>query len=264
MADTICQGQGSHACDILLKQIIPAAGVLTSIAIFTSPMIHVLAVRKSQKLGALNPLPYPLMAGNCLGWALYGYIARDYYVMIPNLFGWSLSTFYLMSALPHMPRKRQDHMMGMYIGSQALLLLSGLVAFITLGGSSDGSGTAKTLMGCVTTVILVLFYLAPLSTLMHIIQTKDSSSVSIPLAVTSLVNGLLWGLYGLALADYFVACPNLFGFLTGCLQAVLKIVMPHDGHRASVSLHDNGRLEIQAGDFDAGASDDEDEENGVA
>ncbi|TPX36746.1 hypothetical protein SmJEL517_g01140 [Synchytrium microbalum] len=232
MADQLCGD--NHGCDVFLRYVIPSLGAITALSIFLAPMHSVLQVRNSQKL-TVNPNPFPLLTGNCFGWALYGYLARDYFIMLPNMIGWSTSSFYLFTTYPLLQRKQQDTLVGLYIASQALLLFSGCFAFITLGATDT---TGKTLVGIVTTAILVAFYFSPLSGLLQIIQSNDASSIHMPLALTSLCNGLLWGAYGLTIADYFVAVPNLFGFLTGCIQVILKVMLPSRSRRGSnASLH---------------------------
>jgi solute carrier family 50 (sugar transporter) len=43
------------------------------------------------KLGCLNPLPWSIMTGNCLGWTAYAYCTKDPFVLASNLPGLILS-----------------------------------------------------------------------------------------------------------------------------------------------------------------------------
>lgn len=48
------------------------------------------------RLGSLNPVPWAVMTGNCLGWAAYGYYTKDPFVLASNMPGLVLS-FWLNS-----------------------------------------------------------------------------------------------------------------------------------------------------------------------
>ena len=43
-----------------------------------------------------------------------------------------------------------------------------------------------------------VFYLSPLSTLLHVLRSKSSASLHLPLSIMTIVNGGLWVGYGLA------------------------------------------------------------------
>lgn len=52
---------------------------------------------KSLHLQALNPLPMVAMWANCVGWVVYSFINRDYYVLASNVPGLLLGTFMTIS-----------------------------------------------------------------------------------------------------------------------------------------------------------------------
>ena len=35
----------------------------------------------------LNPLPFPVLVGNCAGWVAYGFVTDDVLVLWPNVLG---------------------------------------------------------------------------------------------------------------------------------------------------------------------------------
>lgn len=45
----------------------------------------------------LNPLPFPTLTANCVGWVAYSYVARDALVLWPNMCGVLLGLFYFLS-----------------------------------------------------------------------------------------------------------------------------------------------------------------------
>lgn len=75
-------------------------------------------------------------------------------------------------------------------------------------------------------VILVLFYLSPLATLWGVFRRRDASSIHWPLALMTVINGLLWVFYGFAMSDAFIWAPNAFGALVGAMNLVLRCLFP--------------------------------------
>jgi hypothetical protein len=49
-------------------------------------------------LGPVNPLPYPLMLGNAIGWISYAFVQSDYFVFWANAPGMMLCIFYVVVA----------------------------------------------------------------------------------------------------------------------------------------------------------------------
>lgn len=45
----------------------------------------------------LNPLPFPALAANCAGWVAYSFVIDDALVLWPNMCGYLLALFYLLS-----------------------------------------------------------------------------------------------------------------------------------------------------------------------
>lgn len=80
--------------------------------------------------------------------------------------------------------------------------------------------------GCAANVMLVFFFLSPLATLLTVLRRRDSASLVLPLCIMNILNGALWGTYGLVRSDAFLWAPNLFGACLGVLQTVLRLSFP--------------------------------------
>ena len=61
-----------------------------------APVYDLREALKRGRLGNLNPVPWAVMTGNCLGWAAYGYYTKDPFVLASNMPGLVLS-FWLNS-----------------------------------------------------------------------------------------------------------------------------------------------------------------------
>lgn len=62
------------------------------------------------------------------------------------------------------------------------------------------------------------------SSLADVIKTRNSISISIPLALTSFFNAIFWTIYGLFVNDIFIYLSNAFGVVFAITQLVLVLV----------------------------------------
>jgi solute carrier family 50 protein (sugar transporter) len=65
---------------------------------FTAPVQDLRRALQQGSLGALNPFPWAMMTGNCLGWIVYGFYTRDAFVFAANVPGLILSFWLNMGA----------------------------------------------------------------------------------------------------------------------------------------------------------------------
>ena len=91
---------------------------------------------------------------------------------------------------------------------------------------------------CAGNLILVFYFMAPLSTLLQVLRQRDSSSLVLALSVMNTLNGLLWASYGIfALGDPLVWAPNAFGATLGIVQTVLKLTIPSKENQYASPTH---------------------------
>ena len=54
---------------------------------------------------SLNPLPYPVIFANCLGWTVYAMLKHDWFVYLGSVSGIAMGLLFITSTLPHTPSK---------------------------------------------------------------------------------------------------------------------------------------------------------------
>ncbi|KAG1680394.1 hypothetical protein FOA52_015485 [Chlamydomonas sp. UWO 241] len=183
-----------------------------------SPLRAVFQIRCSQTLGAINPLPYPMTAINCVAWIVYGAAAEDPFLTPPNIIGLVAGMFFTLSVLPVCSRKMQDLIVGICLFASFVFGLLTIVSAFALSHSQH-----KAMWGAMCIAILCIYYLIPLSTMLHIIRAREASSIYLPLAITAMVNGAMWMIYGFAVSDMIIAGPNAIGVAVGIAQVLLRL-----------------------------------------
>jgi solute carrier family 50 protein (sugar transporter) len=248
------QNCNSDACEIIFSQLFPALGVVVANALFLSPLPAILNASKRQKLGAINPVPFPLIFVNCVTWLQYSLVVKDYYLFFANYFAIPLSLYYTITCLSlgtlEVAQAEQEDQKSLaqmarlvrwskYIGVVGLLVIQigTMLSFITFTDQS----TRQQIMGGFCIGILVLFYVSPLSTFYHVIKTNNSESFYWPLSLMTFLNGALWVFYGSFIGDAFIWAPNVIGAIMGIIQLVCIFLYP----KRLVRLDSDIQIQIQ-------------------
>lgn len=88
---SISSASAEDIADIFLNLICPFLGCLLAAATFSAPIEDLRQALLDQRLGHLNPRPWALMTGNCLGWCAYAYYTKNPFVLASNIPGLVLS-----------------------------------------------------------------------------------------------------------------------------------------------------------------------------
>ncbi len=206
--------------DLLTSRIAPVLGVFTSEFLALGPLSAILACRKSKSLGELNPLIFPLLFGNSIGWVIYSSATRDPYVFAGNAGGVVLSLFYLLSAYSLTTCAATKSRL-------EVITLFLLALWCSVGFSAammDDKALGVHVIGFLGNVVVFLLFASPLLTFSKVVSTKDSSSINRPFAFCQVLNCVTWFAYGLAISDVYIALPNFVGLLLGLAQVVLILL----------------------------------------
>ncbi|KAJ3033233.1 hypothetical protein HK097_004929 [Rhizophlyctis rosea] len=240
----------TQACHIAFSYVVPSIGLCTALGMYLAPLPAVRRVCKDQDIGSLNPFPFAVNATNSISWIIYALLKQDYFIFFTNFMGYTLGTYETLSVLTYAPRRLQTRIIQTWLAITCTAFLTGIVCFAILPQTlpTTGASIANTLMGSINTAFLVLLYGAPLTTMYNVVKTRDSSSINLPLAVASIVNGGLWFIYGMTIGDPFVWAPNGAGAVMGVLQVVVKILFR--GRRESDTDSIETVVAVESGDVD--------------
>ena len=213
---------------VMTKWVAPLFGVVMANIMFATPMSAVLKARKDESLGSLNPIPWPAITGNCIAWIGYSYFKGDWFVFCANQPGFLMGMFYSLTAVGLAPRKTKDQLITIFQLLSLVLPSCGVVLSVALGDSV--SHKKKTFIwGLLCNLILVIYYSAPLSTLVHVVKTKSAASLHWPSCLMNFCNSTCWIAYGAAIQDYFILSPNAAGMVLSLIQLCLILVYKGKG-----------------------------------
>ena len=140
------------------------------------------------------------------------------------------------------PAPASHEIMVLAISSLWLMLFT-LVVF---GQYTLDNATRTLIIGVSVNFNLMFFYAAPLSKIATVLETRSSKLIHIPTMITSLLNGMLWFVYGLEVSDPFIAVPNGFGAALGVAQVFLCLIFPRHHCKYTHDTSGDGMIRVQS------------------
>ena len=188
--------------DVGSAVVAPVLGTLFCFGMWLSPLRAVLEVRRTKKMGVLNPLPFGITVINCIAWVTYGCMKRDLYLFFANGSGLVLGFFYCLSVLPYLNRDESATIeekrlkMGvevLVVGGVAFWAMIAMIVFIILDPTQTHDVmTGQTIVSSFGVVCGLSYYASPLTTMVEVIKIKDSSSLYAPMILMNLATAFLW------------------------------------------------------------------------
>lgn len=84
----------------------------------------------------------------------------------------------------------------------------------------------KLYIGIIANINTLFFYGAPLTTIVTVLKTRDSSSIHRRTMIMNTVNACFWTAFGIGIMDLVVLIPNALGAILGFIQMFLCLIAP--------------------------------------
>lgn len=246
---------------VMLGYFCPSLGVLMAMALYAAPAVALHKALRVGNLGPLNPIPWAIMSGNCVGWCAYASYTHDPFILASSLPGLRLSIWLNLGAaqLQYVqPVESQsddeasvqpagDERHGTIIMSNGaegngarsskssrlrqevlfmIVLAIWAIILVCVGWVGPLRQYAIPTIGWFVNANLILFYAAPLQTMTAVISTGFSDSLHRPTVVLTCLNAMLWMTYGVAKNDVVMYTPNIIGLMLGIAQGIMLLRFP--------------------------------------
>jgi len=203
--------------------IVPCCGLILGYILAVSPTWSLLLDRKRGVLRS-DPLPYPFALTSFTEAALYGVCLDDKWLIMSNAPMVPVCFFNVLTAL----RLETDPRAVLKVEVATLFGSLIVVNLLVLCTSGAFIGEAKFRIAIAgNTLMFTIFcqFASPCIAAVRAIQSRDTSAISFPLSIASIVCSGFWVMYGLANGLLQLWCPNLVAMLLSAFTIVVKIYL---------------------------------------
>ncbi|KAI3760049.1 hypothetical protein L1987_50438 [Smallanthus sonchifolius] len=208
----------------LLASIFGILGNIISFCVFLAPLPTFYRICKKKSTEGFQSVPYSVALFSCMLLLYYGYLKTENGMMIItiNSIGCVIETAYLVIFLIYATRES-------LISTVKLLALFnilsyGLIVVVTTLFVTDHGPKQVAIVGWICAVFSVCVFAAPLSIMRLVIKTKSVEYMPFSLSFFLTLCAVMWFFYGLLIKDYYVATPNVLGFIFGVAQMILYVI----------------------------------------
>ena len=212
---------------IFINYVCPFVGSVLGTAMFFSNTfnMHRQSALKNG-LGDINPIPYSAIVGNCIGGCFYGILIKNHWLWWGNFPGLIIGLYLCCEALSACGQRESDCIARTILKRSLLLWVIFWALTVWTTTFMLAAAAQETVVGFFFSGVSVILYAAPLSTLVTVISTWDSSSLYLPMSAIAATCTGFWSVYGFVIGDPFVWVPNGLGLFLSAIQLTLIGVLP--------------------------------------
>nr|CAD1839038.1 unnamed protein product [Ananas comosus var. bracteatus] len=193
-------------------------GNLISFVVYLAPIPTFCRVYRAKSTQGFQSVPYVVALFSAMLWIYYALVNTHATLLITiNSFGCMIESIYIIMYLVYAPRKAKIQTFGL-IFLFNVVVFSLIILFTLL--LATGSNRVK-LLGWICVVFSVSVFVAPLSIIRLVIQTRSVEYMPFYLSFFLTISAIIWFLYGFLTKDLYVQLPNVLGFTFGFVQMAL-------------------------------------------
>ncbi|KAK8967885.1 Bidirectional sugar transporter SWEET4 [Platanthera guangdongensis] len=179
------------------------AGNVISLGMFLSPMPTFIRIYKKKSVEEFSIVPYVATLMNCMLWMLYGLPVvhpKSFLVLTINAAGSSIELSYVILYLIFSSGPKRLKALSLFL-AELVFVATIAVVVITCFHTHE---RRSLFVGILCVIFCVMMYLAPLTVMRLVIQTKSVEYMPLFLSVASFFNGLCWTIYAQIRFDLFI------------------------------------------------------------
>ncbi|GAA0151520.1 hypothetical protein LIER_37303 [Lithospermum erythrorhizon] len=196
-------------------------GNIVSFMVFLAPVptFHKICKRKSSD--GFQSIPYAVALFSASLLLYYAYLKKNAFMIVTiNGIGCVIEITYLFIYLFYASKKYRiiafRFILLLNVGAQGLVMLCSL---LLVKGQNR-----KTMVGWVCAAVNLAVFAAPLSIMRQVIRTKSVEFMPFTLSLFLTLCATMWFFYGFFISDYYIALPNVIGFILGIAQMGLYLI----------------------------------------
>ncbi|XP_065872831.1 bidirectional sugar transporter SWEET12-like [Euphorbia lathyris] len=196
-------------------------GNIVSFVVFLAPVPTFLRVCKKKSTEGFQSFPYVISLFSAMLWLYYASLKSDAFLLITiNSVGCLIESIYIAIFITYAPKQARMFTLRMLL----FLNLGGFCLILLLSHFLAQGSSRVTILGWVCVIFSVCVFAAPLTIIRLVIKTKSVEFMPFSLSLFLTVSAVMWLFYGILLKDFYIAVPNILGFVFGVAQMILYVI----------------------------------------
>ncbi|KAI3470277.1 hypothetical protein Pfo_026940 [Paulownia fortunei] len=194
---------------------------IISFLVFLAPLPTFYTIYKKKSSEGFQSIPYSVAFFSASLLLYYAFLKTNAYMIISiNGIGCVIEAIYLFIYLIYAPKKAKIFTMRLIL----LFNIGGLGAIMIVSLLVFKGPKRVSLVGWTCAIINLAVFAAPLSIMKRVIRTKSVEFMPFTLSFFLTLCATMWFFYGFFIKDYYIALPNVLGFLFGITQMILYFI----------------------------------------
>lgn len=207
-------------------------GNIVSFGVYLAPLPTFWRIYKRKSTEGFQSIPYAVALFSAMLLLFYAFVKDDNTTMIVtiNAIGCAIEGFYLTVYLIYAPKNARVYtakLLSLFNVAFYGLIVVTTVVFVRGGNHHhllSRGGDREKVVGWICAVFSVSVFAAPLSVMRMVIRTKSVEYMPFWLSFSLTLCAVMWFFYGFLIRDFYIALPNILGFLFGIAQMILYIL----------------------------------------
>ncbi|KAL5725801.1 hypothetical protein ACHQM5_008903 [Ranunculus cassubicifolius] len=204
----------------MLTLIFGILGNIFSVLVYLAPLPTFYRIYKKRSTEGFQSTPYVFALLSGVTWIYYAFLKSGAFLLITiNAFGCVIETIYIVLFIVFAARK------AMVLATMLLFVAMGVFSLIVLLTLFLAKGEHRVyILGWISVAISTSVFASPFGIMRLVIQTKSVEFMPFSLSLFLTLSAIMWFSYGMVLKDYFIAVPNVVGFIFGVIQMGLYVM----------------------------------------
>lgn len=196
-------------------------GNIVSFLVYLAPLPTFYRIYKKKSTEGFHSIPYAVALFSAMLLLYYGFLKTNGLMIITiNTIGCAMEATYLILFMLYATKEAK-----IYTTKMLIFFNVGVYGLIILCTSLFSQGKMRvTIVGWICAVFSVSNFAAPLTIMRLVIRTKSVEYMPFALSFFLTLCAIVWFFYGFLIKDFYIATPNILGFVFGLAQMVLYMI----------------------------------------
>ncbi|XVE90076.1 hypothetical protein DITRI_Ditri20bG0048000 [Diplodiscus trichospermus] len=215
-----------------LAFIVGVLGNIISFLVFLAPVPTFYIIYKKKTAEGYQSIPYMVALSSSMMLLYYGLLKTNATLIISiNSIGCAIEAIYLVLYLIYAPKRDKVFAVKWIV----IFNLGGYSLIMLLTNFFTERSNRVTAMGWICAVYSVAVFASPLSIMRHVMRSKSVEHMPFLLSFFLTLCATMWFFYGLFVKDFYIALPNVLGFLLGIGQMTLYVIYKNANKNAEIT-----------------------------